>query len=109
MKKVFSVIFLVLSLLFGAYVIFVGAFCVYNIKIWWAEYLSRGVFDMWVALRIYPKLLISGSLLGLFSNIMYIILSEKETKKTLKAVIFIFFVLILIAAFVLRYFCYRDF
>lgn len=107
MKKVFSVISLVFSIISIVFIVFVGAFCVYNIKIWWADYLSRGVFDMWVALRIYPKLLLTGSFLGLFSNVMYIILSEKENKKAFKAIMFIFFVLVIIAAFVLRYFCSR--
>lgn len=108
MKKVFSTIFSVVSILLIAFVVFVGAFCIYDIK-----NLSSGVFagsfDMWYALRVYPKLLLTSSFIGVATTLMHIILSARDDKKVLKAVMFIFFIVIIIAAFVLRYFCYKDF
>lgn len=107
-KKVFSTIFLVISFLFSAACLFAGVLCLFDIKT-----LSSGAyansFDMWYALRIYPRVLLNVSFYGLLTTNAYVILSEKGAQKILKGILYIFFIAIIVAAFVLRYFCYRDF
>ena len=108
MKKVFSIISLVFSIISIVFIVFVGALCIYDIKINSANAFA-GSYDMWYALRVYPKILIPSAFMGLFTTLMYMAFSTKGEKKVAKAVVFIFFIIITIAAFVLRYFCYRDF
>ena len=106
MKNAITVISNVLSVVSMIALLAIGAFCIYDLIAFSASPFA-GSIDLWLAMRIYVKLLFAFSITGMvISGINFACLPESRTN-AFKIFSFVLFVVGFIGAIVLFYFSHN--